>query len=156
MASRKKVGVIELRGLDECNAMLQTARNVVSSQAMVDVLLRGAFVIRDAAKSFCPVGTGTNEQGVPRPHLRDLIFATAGSARKAGGLLDRLVNRQFNVIVGVDRNKAPHAHLVEFGHGGPQPAPPHPFLRPAADSFAGNAANVIKTGIGELLDKAIR
>ena len=23
------------------------------------------------------------------------------------------------------------AHLVEFGHGGSQPAPPHPFLRPA-------------------------
>ena len=26
---------------------------------------------------------------------------------------------------------APHAHLIEYGHGGPNPAPPHPFLRPA-------------------------
>lgn len=25
------------------------------------------------------------------------------------------------------------AHLVEFGHGGPHPAPPHPFMRPAWD-----------------------
>lgn len=24
-------------------------------------------------------------------------------------------------------------HLVEFGHGGPHPAPPHPFMRPAWD-----------------------
>jgi HK97 gp10 family phage protein len=28
---------------------------------------------------------------------------------------------------------APHSHLVEFGHGGPKPAPPHPFLRPALE-----------------------
>ena len=28
---------------------------------------------------------------------------------------------------------APHSHLVEYGHGGPRPAPPHPFLRPALD-----------------------
>lgn len=30
--------------------------------------------------------------------------------------------------------RAPHAHLVEFGHGGPNPAPAHPFLRPALES----------------------
>jgi len=28
---------------------------------------------------------------------------------------------------------APHAHLVEYGHGGPRPAPAHQFLRPALD-----------------------
>lgn len=28
---------------------------------------------------------------------------------------------------------APHSHLVEYGHGGPRPAPPHPYLRPALD-----------------------
>lgn len=26
------------------------------------------------------------------------------------------------------------AHLVEMGHGGPRPAPAHPFLRPAFDA----------------------
>jgi len=26
---------------------------------------------------------------------------------------------------------APHAHLIEYGHGGESPAPAHPFLRPA-------------------------
>jgi hypothetical protein len=31
----------------------------------------------------------------------------------------------------IARAKAPHAHLVEYGHGGPNPAPAHPFLRPA-------------------------
>jgi HK97 gp10 family phage protein len=28
---------------------------------------------------------------------------------------------------------APHAWLVEFGHGGPKPAPAHPYLKPALD-----------------------
>ena len=28
---------------------------------------------------------------------------------------------------------AQHSHLVEFGHGGPHPAPPHPYLRPALE-----------------------
>ena len=28
---------------------------------------------------------------------------------------------------------APHSHLVEYGHGGAGPAPPHPYLRPALD-----------------------
>jgi len=29
---------------------------------------------------------------------------------------------------------APHSWLVEHGHGGPKPAPPHAFLRPALDN----------------------
>ena len=29
---------------------------------------------------------------------------------------------------------APHAWLVEHGHGGPKPAPAHPYLRPALDA----------------------
>lgn len=32
------------------------------------------------------------------------------------------------------RSTAPHSYLVEYGHGGPRPAPPHPFLRKALDS----------------------
>ena len=28
---------------------------------------------------------------------------------------------------------APHSHLVEYGHGGKSPAPPHAFLRPALE-----------------------
>ena len=34
-------------------------------------------------------------------------------------------------LTGVIREKAPHAHLVEFGHKGPKPAKEHPTMRPA-------------------------
>ena len=36
-------------------------------------------------------------------------------------------------------SRAPHSWLVEHGHGGPKPAPPHPFLRPALDKNITNA-----------------
>lgn len=39
---------------------------------------------------------------------------------------------------------APHAHLVEYGHGGPHPAGPHPFVRSAFDTAADEAYNTIK------------
>lgn len=40
----------------------------------------------------------------------------------------------YSVEVGTFYPDAPHAHLVERGHGGPKPAPPHPFLEPAVES----------------------
>ncbi len=46
------------------------------------------------------------------------------------------------------------AHLVEFGHGGPHPAPPHPFMRPAWQNSASQVAaiyrDVLGAGIAEL------
>lgn len=50
-----------------------------------------------------------------------------GTLRNAGKVIEE------GEVVKV-RFKAPHAHLVEFGHGGPHPAPAHPFLRPAKES----------------------
>ena len=44
---------------------------------------------------------------------------------------------------------APHAHLVEFGHGGPAPAPPHPFVRPAFDKHVGEAFSEIRRVLSE-------
>src|SRR5262249_3315811 len=35
------------------------------------------------------------------------------------------------------------AHLVEFGHGGPHPAPAHPFLRPAFDGTKKEAQDTV-------------
>ena len=37
---------------------------------------------------------------------------------------------------------APHAFLVEYGHGGPKPAPPHPYLRPALDKNINEASRL--------------
>ena len=41
-------------------------------------------------------------------------------------------------------NGAYYANPVEFGHGGPAPAPAHPFVRPAFDTRADEAFSEIK------------
>lgn len=44
---------------------------------------------------------------------------------------------------------APHAHLVEYGHGGPAPAPPHPFVRSSYDRKEGEAFAEIRRVLRE-------
>ena len=47
---------------------------------------------------------------------------------------------------------AEYASPVEFGHGGPHPAPPHPFIRPAFDSGVDEAYEKAKQLLGQALD----
>ena len=42
-------------------------------------------------------------------------------------------------IVKAGGRSAPHAHLVEFGHGGPQPAPAHSYLRSSKEKVIAEA-----------------
>lgn len=62
-----------------------------------------------------------------------------------------------SITIGVHKKEAgayaPHAHLVEFGHAGPAPAPPHPFVRPAFDKNAGKAFEIMKRVLLEELTK---
>lgn len=105
----------------------------------------GGKVIRDEAKLLAPVGT--EEGGSIRPGaLRDSIYLAYKEAKSTGE----------NVTYAVTWNskKAPHGHLLEFGHWQPyvvrktptgyyttkvkKETPTwtsaHPFLRPALDS----------------------
>lgn len=47
-----------------------------------------------------------------------------------------------------------YARYVEFGHGGPRPAPAHPFFRPAADAKAQEAADKVIAVVLEASRKA--
>ena len=59
------------------------------------------------------------------------------------------------VTVGVHSGEtgARYANPVEHGHGGPHPAPPHPFVRPAFDAKAEEAYEELKKLLNEALDK---
>ena len=37
--------------------------------------------------------------------------------------------------------------FVEYGHGGPRPAPPHPYVRPAFDARQDEAFAIIRNGL---------
>jgi len=81
-------------------------------------LLAAARKVRKRIKQKAPRG--------PTGNLKKAAYAKA---------LPATMTRPTVAFAGIRARKAPHAHLVEFGHGGPHPAPPHPFLRPAWDSI---------------------
>jgi HK97 gp10 family phage protein len=129
MPARKGWG-IEVLGLEDSVRAFKDAEDAFGATPLKECLTPIAERIRDRAKSIVSIGPGHKGR-----HLRDLIFATPGKRDDP------------SVIVGVDRKKAPHAHLVEMGHGGPHPAPAHPFLRPAFDAFRIAAKQLLGTEI---------
>lgn len=68
-----------------------------------------------------------------------------GRIKSAGGTRKK-------IDVGVHSNaSAFYAAWVEFGHGGPQPAPPHPYVVPAYDAREEEAYDNIKTVLANAL-----
>jgi len=59
------------------------------------------------------------------------------------------------ITVGVHRKEkgAFYATPVEYGHGGPAPAPAHPFVRPAFDTRVEEAYDAIKQVLRDELSK---
>lgn len=57
------------------------------------------------------------------------------------------------ITIGVHHKErgAYYATPVEYGHGGPAPAPPHPFIRPAYDTRADEAYQIIRDGLRDAL-----
>lgn len=59
------------------------------------------------------------------------------------------------ITIGVHHSErgAYYANAVEYGHGGPAPAPPHPFIRPAYDTTVDEAYDLIRESLRETLDR---
>lgn len=137
MAKRKGWG-IEVLNLQDSVRAFKDAEDAFGATPLKECLMPIANRMRDVAKRLVRRTPGTRPHRAQSDyylHLQDAIFADWGKEGHP------------SAIVGVDRKKAPHAHLVEFGHGGPQPAPPHPYLRPAFD--------VVKTAAKALLGEQI-
>ena len=85
------------------------------------------------------------------PHPRSGKLRSALRIKKASR------QRSARVTVGVHATEggAPYAQPVEFGHGGPHPAPPHPFVRPAFDARAEEAYELLKEQLRNALDKGL-
>ena len=59
-----------------------------------------------------------------------------------------------SVTIGVHHSAegAYYANPVEYGHGGPAPAPAHPFVRPAYDTRVDDAYAIIRKGLQDAVD----
>lgn len=102
-------------------------------------------------------------QNAAQPVLEKMLHnASTDPKRRTGTLLNsikigRVVRKRaggYRVTVGVHRadGGAKYANPVEFGHGGPHPAPAHPFVRPAFDAAADESYEKIKEQLRKALD----
>jgi len=110
--------------LDNINVLPTALAARVTGQGLV----AAARVIRDEARRTAPVRTGVLKASIRASAARSFV-STSGGRKKVAGTAANV------------RVRAPHAHLVEFGHGGPRPAPPHPFLVPAVESTGSRQVN---------------
>ena len=116
--------------------------------------VKGGVELRDDVARMADLlrasgGNGTRAcnyilQTAAQPVLTRMLHnASTDPKRRSGTLynsirIGRVVKKRsggYRVTVGVHRadGGAKYASPVEFGHGGPHPAPPHPFIRPAFD-----------------------
>jgi len=101
-------------------------------------------------------------EAAAQPILEQMVHNASSDPRPRSGNLRGALRikkasrrRGARVTIGVHAAEGgvPYANPVEFGHGGPHPAPPHPFVRPAFDAKAEEAYEELKKLLNEALDR---
>ena len=73
------------------------------------------------------------------------------------GSVRRSKKRGRHITIGVHRKDWSHEDyypaFVEYGHGGPAPAPAHPYIRPAYDTRVDEAYEIIRDGLRDAIDR---
>lgn len=110
-----RIDVFGIEGVDEA---LRQMGGTFQSRLLGSALLASARVVRNAARKTMEFQDRTGR-------LRKSIRSVRIPAFYQG---KRFRRGRAAVYAGGQSQRAPHAHLVERGHGGPQPAPPHPFI----------------------------
>lgn len=124
----------ELEGIPELKAVLKRVGATTGKKLIADAAVRAMEPIESAAKSNAPVATGKLKRSIK-------IQIWEQTPKK------------LDAEVYVEDNKA---HLVEYGHGGPRPAPAHPFLRPAFDAHKGETERRFGQEVGKIIEDAAR
>lgn len=121
------------------NSLTELASQMAGTEIKQGLMRRVGIPIRNAARNNAPVLSGD---------LRKAIFASYGNTNTP------------DILIGVNYKGrsigdpiAPHAHLVEFGHAGPKPAPPHPYMRPAIEANRELARKGIEETYREVIEK---
>lgn len=124
---------LQVDGLPELKrairAMAEAGRTVEAKR----LYLQAGAVLRDAARQLAPY----NPRRKRGTHLRDAIFVGGGPLSKP------------DVLVGVNRRKAPHAWIVEFGRRG---WVGKPYWRPAISSTKRTILDMISRGLCALFE----
>lgn len=135
--------------------------------------LKGGVELRDDITQMADMLRSSGEKGskactwilqnAAKPVLEQMLHnATTDPKRRTGKLLGsikigRVIRHKYGryrVTVGIHRGEggAEYGNPLEFGHGGPHPAPPHPFVRPAFDARVNEAYEIVKEQLRQALD----
>ena len=121
----------EIDGTDMLLSDLQ--RMIPSDINLKETLEAGAVPIRDRMEKNAPVGKTGN--------LKRAVKAGKVKKGKKGQYITIGIHRKDLVMKSPDEY---YPAFVEYGHGGPHPAPPHPFIRPAYDLTQEEAAGIMR------------
>jgi HK97 gp10 family phage protein len=140
---------LDITGTDELQQQLKALGESVRPDRVEPLLLEGAKTVRDTAINLAPVGpTGNLKKSPVAKMLPSREFGKPGKA-----------------IAALDRKKAPHAWLVEFGSHGERISkrgkssgvmPANPFFRNAWDSTKDWVLGHIIEGLKDLIEGSVK
>lgn len=131
--------------LTDVNNMAQRLDDVKTLQ---EIAKKGAEPILDELINTTPVGIETGSK-----HPGKMLKAVATTDIKPVRGHGRVFMGPTRKALGVGNEKNDYYPIfVEFGHGGPRPARAHPWMRPAFDTRADEAYQIVREELGKELD----
>lgn len=124
--------------------------------AGADVIRKHAYRVTSRRVAMRRTDKGWVNDGVG---FRDKTGTLRESLRtKKGGVKTYGFKGYVFAAVGLGNQPSPHAHLIEFGHEGPRPSKPHPFMEHAAieaadDSLKASSAKFVESVERQLTKK---
>lgn len=156
----------KLEGLQQFAGALAALDDRTRRRVLQPAVRAGAQVVLAAVRKTCPVEVGTDELSRARAGLLKKSLGKVVRSYRGGDTVAGVVGPQtgFKRVVGTRRrgpnagrpvtyDPARTAHLVELGHGGPHPAPAHPFLAPAVATSKAAAEAAVADKIRDGLEK---
>ena len=127
---------IKINGLKELNLRLEKLTKSLDADKVEPVTFGGAEILTNEMIARAPVGPTGNLKSSPRTVQ-----------------LKRQGNKPAPSIAAIDRRKAPHAHLVEFGTSKTKK---QPFVRQSQDAKGPEVVKYVTDGIKRLIEEGAR
>ena len=131
-----------INGLNDLqNDLLNMAAEMEFGSSVDKALTEGAKPIEEQM-----IANASSDPKVITGALRGSIHTGKVKKRREGGKA---------ITIGVHHAEmsAYYANPVEYGHGGPAPAPAHPFVRPAFDTRVDDAYKIMQDVLSNALAK---
>ena len=140
--------MMNVEGLDELRTQIAAMASALDTEGAGSAVTR--IILENAA---VPVHEQMKQNATKDPKI---ITGALHDAINIGRVRKRAQGGKY-ITIGVHRKdwseEDYYPAYVEYGHGGPGPAPSHPYIRPAYDVTEDEAYELIRDGMREALDR---